>query len=213
MRKSLLAGGIVVLAAVLAVLVGAPFGLELDTYALIGVAMGAVVALVPDGRPGLRLAGFASGVLVMWVGYLVRAALLPDTVGGRATATFLVLALCAVVAALTAGRIPVWSTFAGAATLFGAYEATFAAAPPEVASTSVTALTAVALTAALGFLAASFVAPDTVTPALPTVNADESNDHDENDQDENDQDENDQEVDRELEALDASLDEMMESSK
>lgn len=204
MRKSLLAGGTVVLAAALAVLFGAPFGLELETYALIGVAMGAVVALVPDGRPGLRLAGFASGVLVMWVGYLVRAALLPDTVGGRAAATLLVLALCVAVAAVAARRIPMWSTFAGAATLFGAYEATFAAAPPEVATTSVTALTAVAFTAALGFLAASFVAPDAATPALPTVNADESDDQDENDH---------QEVDRELEALDASLDEMMESSK
>ena len=198
MRTSLLAGGIVVVAAVLAVVLGAPFGLELDTYALIGVAMGAVVALVPDGRPGLRFTGFAAGVLVAWVGYLVRAALLPDTVGGRAAATFLVLALCVVVATVAAGRIPVWSTFAGAATFFGAYEATFAAAPPEVVSTSVTALTAVALTAALGFLAASFFAPSTVAPAAPTVEADE---HD------------DQDLDHELEALDASLDEMMESSK
>ena len=198
MRTSLLAGGIVVVAAVLAVVLGAPFGLELDTYALIGVAMGAVVALVPDGRPGLRFTGFAAGVLVAWVGYLVRAALLPDTVGGRAAATFLVLALCVVVATVAAGRIPVWSTFAGAATFFGAYESAFAAAPPEVVSTSVTALTAVALTAALGFLAASFFAPSTVAPAAPTVEAD---DHD------------DQDLDRELEALDASLDEMMESSK
>jgi hypothetical protein len=197
MRTSLLAGGIVAVAATLAVLVGAPFGLELDTYALIGVAMGAVVALVPVGRPGLRLAGFASGVLVAWIGYLVRAALLPDTVSGRAAATFLVLAVCAVVAALASGRIPVWSTLAGAATFFGAYEATFAAAPPEVATTSITAVTAVALTAAIGFLAASFVAPmaQDDTPSAHT--------HDDNTQ----------EMDRELEALDASLDEMMESSK
>src|SRR3954451_14382170 len=172
MRTSLLAGGIVVVTAVLAVLLGAPFGLELDSYALIGVAMGAVVALVPVGRPGLRLAGFASGVLVAWVGYLVRAALLPDTVGGRAAATFLVLAVCAVIAAVASGRIPVWTTFLGAATFFGAYEATFAEAPPEVATTSVTAVTAVALTAGIGFLAASFVAPvaDPVDhPAQPEV--------------------------------------------
>ena len=198
MRTSLLAGGIVVVAAVLAVVLGAPFGLELDTYALIGVAMGAVVALVPDGRPGLRFAGFAAGVLVAWVGYLVRAALLPDTVGGRAAATFLVLALCVVVATVAAGRIPVWSTFAGAATLFGAYEAAFAAAPPEVVSTSMTALTAVALTAALGFLSASFFAPVTLAPAAPVQPADELEEQD---------------LDHELEALDASLDEMMERSK
>jgi hypothetical protein len=195
MRTSLLAGGIVVVTAVLAVLLGAPFGLELDSYALIGVAMGAVVALVPDGRPGLRLAGFASGVLVTWIGYLVRAALLPDTLGGRAAATFLVLALCVVIATVAQGRIPVWSTLAGAATFFGAYEAAFAAAPPEVATTSLTALTAVALTGALGFLAASFVAPVAVAPTTPTVDVE------------------DDDLDQELEALESSLDEMMETSK
>lgn len=199
MRTSLLAGGVVAVAAILAVLVGAPFGLELDTYALIGVAMGAVVALVPDGRPGLRLTGFVAGVLIAWVGYLVRAALLPDTTGGRATATFLVLALCVAVAVVAAGRIPVWSTFAGAATMFGAYETTFAAAPPEVATTSITALTAVALTAAIGFLAASLVAPATAL-AQPSV---------EDDQAEYDN----QAMDRELDALDASLDDMMERTK
>jgi hypothetical protein len=197
MRTSLLAGGIVVVTAVLAVLLGAPFGLELDSYALIGVAMGAVVALVPDGRPGLRLTGFASGVLVTWISYLIRAALLPDTVGGRAAATFLVLALCVAIATVAQGRIPVWSTFAGAATFFGAYEAAFAAAPPEVATTSLTALTAVALTVALGFLAASFVAP-VVAPAAPRADLDATEDED---------------LDGELEALDASLDEMMETSK
>jgi hypothetical protein len=194
MRTSLLAGGIVVVTAVLAVLLGAPFGLELDSYALIGVAMGAVVALVPDGRPGLRLAGFASGVLVTWIGYLVRAALLPDTLGGRAAATFLVLALCVVIAAVAQGGIPVWSTLAGAATFFGAYEAAFAAAPPEVATTSLTALTAVALTGALGFLAASFFAP-AVVATTPMVDVE------------------DDDLDQELEALESSLDEMMETSK
>jgi hypothetical protein len=202
MRTSLLAGGIVVLTAVLAVLLGAPFGLELDSYALIGVAMGAVVALVPDGRPGLRLTGFASGVLVTWIGYLVRAALLPDTVGGRAAATFLVLALCVAIAAATRGRVPVWSTFAGAATFFGAYEAAFVAAPPEVATTSLTALTAVALTGALGFLAASFVAPVAAPVPGPVAREEIATE--------------DEDLDRELEALaagDASLDEMMESSK
>jgi|tagenome__1003787_1003787.scaffolds.fasta_scaffold20669436_2 hypothetical protein len=197
MRTSLLAGGIVVVTAVLAVLLGTPFGLELDSYALIGVAMGAVVALVPDGRPGLRLAGFAGGVLVTWISYLVRAALLPDTVGGRAAATFLVLALCVVIATAARGRIPLWSTLAGAATFFGAYEAAFAAAPPEVATTSLTALTAVALTGALGFLAASFAAP----VAAPTTSGAQ---HDTTP---------DEDLDHELEALESSLDEMMEISK
>src|SRR5262245_59399707 len=159
MRMSLLAGVTVAIAAALAVLVGASFGLDLEGYALIGVAMGAVVALVPDARPGFRLAGYLAGVAVSLVGYAARATLLPDTDGGRAFAAFAVLAVCVAIASLSFGRIPLWSVFAGAATFFGVYEAAFMAAPPEMAPTALTALTALLLTSALGYLAASFAAP------------------------------------------------------
>jgi hypothetical protein len=201
MRMSLLAGVTVAIAAALAVLGGAFFGLDLEGYALIGVAMGAVVALVPDARPGFRFGGYLAGIGVSLVGYAARALLLPDTDGGRAFAAFAVLAGCVVIASVSFGRIPLWSVLAGAATFFGVYEAAFTAAPPEMATTALTALTALLLTSALGFLAASFSAPaksaETRPQAAPAA-ADRTADLD---------------LERELADLDAGLDDILEGSR
>ena len=164
MRKDLLVGLVLTVAAVLAVFVSGWFDLELEPVALLGVALGAVVALVPDRTPLMRLAGFFGGFVVAWVGYLVRAAMLPDSTGGRAVAVGLVVVLAVAIAAFSLGRIPLWSTLLGAAALAGAYEHTYAAAPPEVASTSVSTATAVMFAVAIGFLATALMAPATQQP-------------------------------------------------
>ena len=159
MRKSLLAGVLLACAAVMVVLVSAAFGLDLESVALLGAALGAVVALVPDRTPAVRLGGFAAGFLMAWFGYLVRAQFLPDTAGGRAVADGLVVVLCVAVVAVSRGRIPLWSTLLGTAALSGAYEFTYAAAPPEVLSTSMSTATTLLFDVAVGFLAAALVAP------------------------------------------------------
>jgi hypothetical protein len=159
MRKTLLVGGTLIVAAVLVVVLSDLFDLRLESVALLGLAAGAVVALVPDQGPAMRLAGFAAGLVAAWVGYLVRAGFLPDSVAGRAVSIVLVLAICVVVAAATAGRIPLWAPLLGAAALVGAYEYNYSAAPPEVTSTSVTAVTSLLMTAAVGFLAVALVSP------------------------------------------------------
>ena len=84
MRRTLLGGLLLVAAAFFTVLVGGWLDLELDAVAVLGVAAGAVVALVPDATVGRRLAGFALGVVAAVLGYYVRAALTPDTSMGRA---------------------------------------------------------------------------------------------------------------------------------
>jgi len=159
MRKTLLAGLVLAVAAVVVVLVSAASGLELDSVALLGAALGGVVALVPDRSPALRLGGFAAGFVAAWIGYFVRAALLPDTAGGRAVAVGLVVVMCVGATAASRDRLPLWSTLLGTAALSGAYELTYAAAPPEVLSTSVSTATALLFNVAVGFLAASFIAP------------------------------------------------------
>ncbi|HET9858560.1 MAG TPA: hypothetical protein VFQ19_02170 [Nocardioidaceae bacterium] len=159
MRKTLLAGLVLTAAAVLVVVVSAMFDLELESVALLGVALGAVIALVPDRTPAVRLAGFFGGFVVALMGYFVRAGLLPDSVGGRAVAVGLVVVLCVAIAVASMDRLPLWTTLLGAAALAGAYEYTYAAAPPEVTSTSVTAATSLLFTVAIGFLAAALVAP------------------------------------------------------
>lgn len=159
MRKTMLVGLVLTLAAVVVVFVSAWLDLKLEPVALMGVAVGAAIALVPDRTPLMRLAGFVGGFVAAWIGYFVRAAMLPDSTGGRAVAVGLVIILAVAVAAASLGRIPLWSTLLGAGAFAGAYEYTYAAAPPEVATTSVSTATALLLTAAAGYLATALVAP------------------------------------------------------
>lgn len=159
MRRNLLAGLVLAVAAALVVVVGATFDLELESVALLGAALGAVLALVPDRGPVARLIGFVAGFGIAWVGYAVRAAMLPDTSAGRAVAVGLVVVLCAVVAAATMDRLPLWTFLLGTAALAGGYEFTYSAAPPELLDTSVSTATMLLFTVGIGFLAAALVAP------------------------------------------------------
>lgn len=165
MRRTMLVGASLVLGAVVALAIGAFFDLELESVALLGTAVGAVVALVPDRTPLLRLAGFAGGFVIAWITYVLRAAVLPDTGGGRGVAVVLVLVACVLLTAATLDRVPLWAPLLGAAAFAGAYEYTFMVSPPEVADTSVTSATALLLTTAIGFLATAAFAPGGEVPA------------------------------------------------
>jgi hypothetical protein len=167
MRKTLLVGLVLTLAAVVVVFVSAGLDLKLEPVALLGLALGGVIALVPDRSPFIRLAGFAGGFVAAWIGYLLRAGVLPDSAGGRAVAVAFVIVLAVAIAALTFERVPLWSTLLGAAAFAGAYEYTYTAAPPEVTSTSVSAATTLLLTVAVGFLATGVVAPAGEQSAAP----------------------------------------------
>ena len=159
MRRTLLLGLLLVAAAFLTVVVGEWLDLDLDSAALLGVAAGAVVALVPDASTGRRLAGFALGVVAALIGYFIRAALTPDTATGRAVFAAVVVALCVGVVLLSVGKLPLWSALLGAAAFAGTFEAAYDAAPPRVLDTSVTGLTTLAFCAAVGFLAVGLAGP------------------------------------------------------
>ncbi|KRF16051.1 hypothetical protein [Nocardioides sp. Soil796] len=160
-RTNLLTGLALLVAGVLIVLLSSGLDLELESTALMGAALGAVMALVPDRTPLARMTSFLGGFLAAWVGYLVRAALMPDTATGRAVALALVIALCVALVLITLNRLPLWGTLVGAAAMAGGYEASYALAPSEVVDTSMTAVTTILITVAVGFLAASLVAPVT----------------------------------------------------
>ena len=178
MRRNLLVGGVLMVAAVVVVVVSHLFDLKLESTALLGVAIGAVVALVPDETPVLRLVGFLTGIVAAWLGYLLRAGFLPDSVAGRSVAVVIVLAVVIAAAAFTAGRVPLWSGLLGVAALVGAYEAAYSAAPPEVMSTSVSGVTSLLMTAAVGVLAAALLAPRPAgTTAAPRERVEANEDH------------------------------------
>jgi hypothetical protein len=159
MRRTLLSGLLLVAAAYFTVVLGSWLDLDLDSTALLGVGSGAVVALVPHAGVGRRLAGFSAGVGLALVGYLVRAALLPDTAGGRAAFAAIAVALCVAAAVVSLDRLALWATLLGAATFAGAFEATYDLAPPRVVENSLDTLTALALCVAVGFCASVLAAP------------------------------------------------------
>lgn len=174
-RRSLIAGLVLAVFAALIVALGELLGLSLDHVALLGAALGGVLGLVPHNVQGGRVGGFILGFVVAWVGFALRAAVLPDSSTGRAVAAFGVVAVIAVVCALTAGRLPLWSGLLGAAAIAGAYEETFTNAPSQLLKDSPTAATTILLAVALGYLAAALLPSVGAEPEQPpgTHRADE----------------------------------------
>jgi hypothetical protein len=167
MRTTLLTGLALLVGGVLVIMLSSGLDLELESTALMGAAIGAVLALVPDRPPLMRIVGFLGGFVAAWVGYLVRAAVLPDTTSGRAVALTLVVALCVAIAAGRFNRVPLWATLLGAAALAGGYEASYALAPSEVVDTSMTAVTTILFTVAVGFLSAAIVGAQPAASPFP----------------------------------------------
>lgn len=180
MRRTLLVGGVLAVAAFLVVILSNLFDLELDSVALVGIALGAVVALVPDRSPWMRLAAFVVGIVIMWIVYFLRAGVLPDTSTGRAVGAGLAILLLTAIAAFSGNRLPFWSLLVGAAAMSGAYEYTFAAAMPEVMTTSVQAVTALLMTSAVGVLVVSLTSTPGEGPRPARERAHRSDDGDEN---------------------------------
>jgi len=158
MRRTMISGLLLVVAAALTMLLSSWLDLELEPTVLLGVTAGAVLALVPDATAGRRVAGFVLGVLASLVAYLVRAGYTPDTASGRTVYVALAIALCVLIAAVSANRLPLWSILFGAGTFAGAFEATYSAAPPRVLENSVGGVTTLLLCVAIGFLAAGLTA-------------------------------------------------------
>lgn len=152
MRTTLLTGLGLIVGGLVVIFLSSSLDLALEGTALMGAAIGASVALIPDRSPLTRLGGFIGGFLAAWIGYFVRAAVLPDTTTGRAFALVLVVALCIAIVAATLNRVPLWATLLGAAAMAGGYETRFALAPSEVVDTSMTAVTTILLTVGVGFL-------------------------------------------------------------
>jgi hypothetical protein len=157
MRRSLVAGLVLAVFAALVIGLGQLLGLDLQHVALLGAALGGVLGLVPHPQPLGKLGGFAIGFVLAWIGFALRAAVLPDSASGRAVAAFLVVAAIGVACAISAGRLPLWSGLLGAAAIVGAYEETYTNAPSQFLQESPTAGTTVLFAVALGFLATSLL--------------------------------------------------------
>ncbi|WP_426566947.1 hypothetical protein ACPPVT_10590 [Angustibacter sp. McL0619] len=157
MRKNVVGGFILAVMTAVVIGLGNLFGLDLQHVALLGTALGAVIGLVPDRAPWERVVGFLAGFAFAWIGFALRAALLPDTDAGVAVAAIIVLVACMAVSVATATRLPLWAMLVGVAAIVGAYEDTYSNAPSLFLHESPTAATNVLLAVALGYLATAFL--------------------------------------------------------
>lgn len=160
MKTRVIKGAVLALFGALTIGFGHALGLDLDQVALLGVTLGGVIGLVPDRSLGQRITGFAIGFVLAWVGYGLRAGLLPDSASARALVVFIVIAIAMAIAAASGGRIPLWSCLVGSAAMVGAYEEMYVATPSAFLSDSVTAATTVLLAVAMGVLGSALLGED-----------------------------------------------------
>lgn len=149
--SALVTAAVLAVAVVLVIAVSAALDLEIESYALAGVLAGGVVGLIPERSAFARLAAFAVGFVAAWVGFVLRAALLPDSDAGRAVAAIVTLLICAVAVAAGRTRLPLSAMLVGVVIFGAAYEAAFVAAEAEVATTSLDAATSLVMAVAVGF--------------------------------------------------------------
>jgi hypothetical protein len=153
MRRTLITGGLLAVFAALLAQFGGSLGLDEVRSALLGAALGACLGLVPgEDAPASRVCGFVVGFGLGWIGYALRAGVLPDTGSGRAVAAFLVIAVLTGICAASMGWLPLWSGLLGIAAIAGAYEFAFGLDPTAFTSQSLTAATTVLLAAGVGYL-------------------------------------------------------------
>ena len=160
MVKKVLAGVTLAVASAVALLVGDGLGWDVDGVLFLGAGVGGVLGLVTGSSPLARVGGFLLGILAASVGYALRAALLPDSTGGRAVAVVIVVALAVGLILLTFGRSPLWASLLGVGALAGAYEIPFTDSPGSFLSTLPATLTLLLFMVAVGFASTVFFADD-----------------------------------------------------
>lgn len=169
MSRTVTAGVLLALAVAAVMTVGTTLQLQLGAYALAGVLVGGVAALVPDRGLVGRLLGVAAGVAVAWAGFVVRAAVMPDTGTGHTVSAVVTVLLATLVALVP--RMPLWAVLLGAAAFAAAYESSYAAAPPEIMSTSLDAVTGLGVAMVAGFVLGALPGTAPVASSAPSAPA------------------------------------------
>lgn len=156
-KSSLIIGLLITALGALVIDHGTRVGLQLIHLGEMGLAVGAVLGLVPDRPPAWRAGSFAVGFIAAWLGFALRAGLLPDIPLGRAIATLIVLGLVTVATTLSFGRFPLWAGLLGVAAFSGGYETTFSADPTSFLSDSMTDATTIAIAVGLSFFVVTLI--------------------------------------------------------
>lgn len=154
MKRVLAAGFVLAVLAALAMWIGQMFNISMGNT-IFGVAIGALLALVPGVSPGKKIIGFLIGIFVTLIMFAFQAQFLPLTKDGATIGAFLTVLVLTIISALLHNKIPFWTIVAGIAAIGGAYGTQFLAAPQNFKTESIAALGGVLFVSALGFLGAT----------------------------------------------------------
>jgi hypothetical protein len=158
--QKVLAGVVLAVASVVALFIGDGLGWDVDAVLFLGAGVGGALGLMSRPAPLPRLGGFLLGLLAASVGYALRAAILPDSTGGRAAGIVITIAVAVGLVLLTFGRVPLWTALLGVGALGGAYEVAFTDSPGSVLTTLPAWLTLLLFMVAVGFASTVFFAED-----------------------------------------------------
>lgn len=172
MKRIFVIGGLLSVFTFLAVVLGAWAQRGLDNV-LFATGCGALLGLYQQKSPGMRIGAFFLGFIVGWLGYVLRAAFLPDSYVAEGIAAFIGIAIVTIVCGLTRGKLPLWGAILGLIAITGAYNSTFTAAPYDFVSSSLATTGALLAAAGIGMLAVVLgqliVGPDTESDDEATV--------------------------------------------
>jgi hypothetical protein len=173
MKRTLIGGFALAIVAFAAVYIGDALDLGLPNP-LLGVPVGGALALAPGGQKLGRYIGFLFGVLIALIGTAINAQFMPASSSGVAVTAALTIALVTGAAAVSVGRMPLWSLLLGAGGFAGAYDYVYNAAPYNFLDTSTLALGTFMVLANLGFLTGALI--DWLFPEEEAAQAPESDD-------------------------------------
>ncbi|NQU36128.1 MAG: hypothetical protein HQ526_00850 [Actinobacteria bacterium] len=152
MKRIFVLGTLLAVFTFLAVVLGSWAQLGLDNV-LFATGCGALLGLIPDKSPGVRIGAFFLGFFIGALGYLFRAAVLPDSYLAQGIAAFFGIMIVTLICGLTRGRLPFWGAILGLIAITGAYNATFTAAPYDFIQSALATIGSLLLCAGVGMLA------------------------------------------------------------
>ena len=120
-------------------------------YTVVGLAMGAVVGLLPGADPANRISGYFVGLFLAFASYVARGGLLPYTKGSAAVVVLLMLVVLTGITAVVRSRAWFVLMLLGVGTMYGLVELQFQAAPIAYFASAGLALVGILLGFGVGF--------------------------------------------------------------
>jgi hypothetical protein len=152
------------------------------SYTVVGLAMGAVVGLLPGADPANRISAYFAGLFLAFASYVARGGLLPYTKGSAAIVVPLMLLIITGITAVVRSRAWFVLLLLGAGTMYGLVEPAFTAAPSAYLATAGLPFVGILLGFALGYTVSSLLELELVpykpSPAAGSSSASEDPAHD-----------------------------------